>query len=252
MPRYSATINVMIKAVESAAKHLIRDFGEVEHLQVSRKGPGDFVSAADKRSEQILHDELLKARPDFGFLMEESGEVKGRDPSKRWIIDPLDGTNNFLHAIPHWCITVALEDNGEITHGITYDPIRDDLFWAEKGMGAFKRHQRLRVAGKKTLSKDLLVSSSSHDPKTFEKIAKVAVPRFLGATALDMAYVAAGSFDAVYSDNYSAWDVAAGSLLIKEAGGFVSTLNNTKDFLDSRNIVAANPDIHALMLKALS
>lgn len=258
MARYSPNMNVMMKAVEKASKHLVRDFGEVENLQISMKGPGDFVSAADKRSEQILQEELSYARPDFGFLMEEGGEIKGKDPSKRWIIDPLDGTANFINAIPHWCITMALEEEGQITAALTYDPLRDELFWAEKGIGAFMRHQRLRVSGKKEPKtamigvNDYLLNKSPEDywqkmdtiNHTFGKV------KNFGSMGLDLAYVAAGRFDGHWAPaGHSAWDCAAGILLIRESGGYISDFANGADVLNSKEFIAGNPHIHEELRK---
>ena len=247
MARYSPNMNVMMKAVEKASRHLLRDFGEVENLQISMKGPGDFVSAADKRSEEVLHEELSKARPDYGFLMEESGEIKGKDSSKRFIIDPLDGTSNFINAIPHWCITVALEEDNEITAALTYDPIRDEMFWAERGIGAFMKHQRLRVSGKK---KDFFLALSSWDSNMFSRFDKVGDYRMFGATALDLAYIAAGRYDGTYSGCYSPWDVAAGKLLIQEAGGFITQPDKNLEINGSKELIAGNQPCYDALMKA--
>ncbi|MCS5597288.1 MAG: inositol monophosphatase [Alphaproteobacteria bacterium] len=233
----SPNLNVMIRAVEKAGRSLIRDFGEVENLQVSVKGPADFVSAADKRSEEILHEELSKARPDFSFLMEESGEVKGTDEEHRFIIDPLDGTFNFLHGIPHWCISVALEKGDEIIAAVVYNPVTDELFTAEKGGGAFLRHRRLRVSNRRKPNEMLIACGhpgrhKDHFDAFYAEMRMVSSTfpaiRRLGAAALDMAYVAAGRADAFWERFINPWDIAAGYLIVKEAGGF------TKDYMDNK------------------
>lgn len=236
----SPNMNIMMKAVEKAGRSLVRDFGEVENLQVSLKGPADFVSAADKRSEEILHEELSRARPDFSFLMEESGEIKGSDGEHRFIIDPLDGTFNFLHGLPHWCISVALEKGDEIVAALVYNPVSDELFSAEKGGGAFLRHRRLRVSARRDPNEMLFLCGhpgrkKDHFDEFYSEMRLVTstypAVRRLGAAALDMAYVAAGRADAFWERFINPWDIAAGSLIIKEAGGFV------KDYMDNK----ANP-----------
>jgi len=260
MARFSPHMTVMQRAIEAAAKSLIRDFGEVEQLQVSLKGPGDFVSAADKRSEKILFEELQKARPDFGFLMEEGGEVpaKGRDSGRRWIIDPLDGTDNFLHGVPQWCISLALEEDGEVTHGIVYDPIKDEKFYAEKGNGAFVNSKRLRVSGRSEMP--LCMIGCGHPDRFFKNMnpyAKLfhavhrtgASQRRMGAAALDLAYIAAGRFDGFYEHSLSPWDIAAGSLIIKEAGGTITTFSGKGDPVYEGSVLAGNFDIHGELLK---
>jgi len=236
----SPTLNVMMRAVEKAGRSLIRDFGEVENLQVSVKGPADFVSAADKRSEQILHEELTKARPDYSFLMEESGEVKGSDGEHRFIIDPLDGTFNFLHGIPHWCISVALEKGDEIVAAVILDPVKDEMFSADKGTGAFLRHRRLRVSGRREPNEMVMFCGhpgrqKQHFDSFYAEMRMVSSVypgiRRMGAAALDMAYVAAGRADAFWERFIHPWDIAAASLIVKEAGGFI------KDYTDHK----ANP-----------
>lgn len=242
-----------MRASEKAARSLIRDFNEVEHLQVSRKGPGDFVSAADKRSEEIIFEELKKGRPDYSFLMEESGKVEGKDTDYRWIIDPLDGTTNFLHGIPHWCISIGLEHKGEIIAGLVHDPVKDEMFHAEKSKGAFMRRRRLRASGRNTSEASLVLTGAPRRAK--EKAEKFmseykAVQdagfsmRRLGAAALDLAYVAAGRCEAFWERDLSAWDVAAGIIIVKEAGGFISDIDDIrKNPVDTGNILAANENM---------
>lgn len=254
MARRSPLINVMVSAVMKASRGLRRDFGEVEQLQVSRKGPADFVSMADKRTEKMLFDELHHARPDFGFLMEEGGEVKGAREDARFIIDPLDGTTNFLHGIPHFAISVALEERGEITAGVVYAPITDELYWAEKGQGAYVNDTRLRVSGRGKLEESILATGipfkgrDGHEKflAEMQEIApEVAGIRRFGAASLDLAYVAAGRFDGFWEAGLSQWDVAAGILLVREAGGYVSDYAGRQDVLKSDSIVAANDRLHA-------
>ena len=247
----SPTMNVMLRAVEKASKSLVRDFGEVEQLQVSTKGPGDFVSAADHRAEKILFEELKKSRPDFGFLMEEQGEVKGADNEYRWIIDPLDGTSNFLHGLPHWAISLALEKNGEVVAGIVYDPIKDELFRAEKGNGAFMRNKRLRVSGRRDLNISIIagggpnLSRKTTHREVFMKqlhsvLENTAGFRRNGAASLDLAYVAAGRFEGYWEDALNPWDVAAGALIVKEAGGFIGTVRGSGNPVYDGDILATN------------
>ncbi len=242
-------MNVMVEAAEKAGRALVRDFGEVENLQVSRKGPGDFVSNADHKSEKIILAVLQKARPSYALLMEESGEIKGADAEYRWIVDPLDGTTNFLHGIPHWCVTIALEKSGEVIAGVTYDPIKDELFTAEKGTGAFVNNRRIRVANRTGLE-DALIADDVLHPKDAIAI-PAATSRMLGSAALNLAYVAAGRFDGYCGRGPKAWDFAAGSLMVREAGGDVSDHDGGKDFMTKRNIVAGNPAVQGALLKAI-
>lgn len=257
MPR-SALMEVMTKAVMKSARGLRRDFGEVAHLQVSKKGTADFVSTADTNAEKVLYQELSHARPKFGFLMEESGEVAGEDPAYRWVIDPLDGTNNFLHAVPYFCISLALEKtspNGdrEIVAGVIYDLTRDEMFTAEKASGAFLNDRRIRVSARKELE-DTLVSTIAPRPTRpdyarakamFTSASEqVGAVRSAGATALDLAYVAAGRYDGYWGINQKLWDISAGLLLVKEAGGTVSTISGGKDFLETGSVLATNGQIH--------
>ena len=246
--RRSAYLNVMVDAAEKAGRALTRDFGEVEQLQVSKKGPGDFVSAADHKSEKILKEELLKARPTYGFLLEEAGEIKGEDPSYRWIIDPLDGTTNFLHGLPHWCISIALEKDKEIVAAVIHDPIMNELFHAEKGGGAFSNSKRLRVAGRPSLADGLIAVGDwfYHAGVTLPSGCGV---RRTGSACLDLAYVAAGRLDAYREEGLSPWDKAAGSLLVKEAGGYISEIDGGKNFVYGRGVLAANPALHTDLLQ---
>lgn len=249
MPILSPLLTIMTRAAEKAAKSLLRDFGEVEQLQVSIKGPGDFVSAADRRAEQIIHSELAKARPGFSFLMEESGAVGPKDAEARWIIDPLDGTNNFLHGLPHWAISIALEKDGEIIAGVVHDPVKNEMFYAEKGSGAFMSDRRIRVSGRRDLSMAMIGHwYPIHDrlpDKEFNETSnrirqKVAGLRANGASALDMAYVSAGRFDAYFQQNLKIWDIAAGVILVKEAGGKVVGYGAGDDPLTAGGILASN------------
>lgn len=262
MAASSPNLNVMIRAAEKAARSLLRDFGEVEQLQVSQKGPGDFVTAADKRSEKILFEELQKARPDFSFHMEESGKFEGKDTESVFIIDPLDGTTNFLHGIPHWAISIGLEEKGVITAGVVYDPVKDEMFTAEKGQGAFvQRRKRLRVSGR---SDPLLSAVATGAPRrsetsrsTFKKEyeavrdMQVTLRRF-GAAALDLAYVAAGRYEGFWERSLAPWDVAAGYLIVKESGGFICDLDDDKnDPVKTGNVLAANEGLFQPMKKVL-
>lgn len=246
-------INVMTRAVFKAAKGLVRDFGEVEYLQVSKKGPADFVTAADIKAEKVLHEELEKARPNCSFLMEESGHIKGEDETYTWIVDPLDGTMNFLHGLPHFCITIALQKHDEIVAAVTYDPLRDEMFWAEKGGGAYMNDRRIRVAGRIDFSESLISVGLHHTPKPGERRIGdfVGGIRYTGSAALDLAYVASGRFDGFCSDRLKAWDMAAGVLIVREAGGIVSDLKGGQTMLDSGTIVAGNLAIHESLIKVV-
>ncbi len=262
MAATSPMMNVMIRAAEKAARSLVRDFGEVEQLQVSQKGPGDFVSAADRRAEQLIKEELQKAHASYGFLMEESGKTEGSTPGFRWIVDPLDGTSNFLHGLPHWCISIALEAKGEITHGLIYDPIKDEMFTAEKGQGAFfARRKRLRVSGRRDLMQATIaagaprraVESQAQFVREYGAVLKhcPGVRRF-GAAALDLAYVAAGRYEAFWERDLKLWDIAAGYLIVKEAGGFICDPDSHKDSpLQTGSILAANEHLFNDMKKIL-
>ncbi len=259
MPVRSALINVMVKAAEKAAKGLVRDFGEVEHLQVSRKGPGDFVSNADLKAQKILREELSKARPDFGFLMEEADEAPDTSgKAERFIVDPLDGTTNFLHGFGHWAISIAAERAGELIAGVVYDPIRDECFWAEKGVGAYVNNRRLRVSGRTDLSECLIATGAPfkgvmHRNPFFTRQLEAVMPqvagiRRCGAAALDMAYVAAGRFDAYWETGVKMWDIAAGLVLVKEAGGFIAPITLGQDPLTTGSLIATNAGISNVLV----
>ena len=239
----SANLNIMIKAAEKASKSIIRDFGEVEKLQVSKKGPNDFVTKTDKHVEKILIEELSKTKKNFSFLAEESGSIKNKDKENIWIIDPIDGTTNFLHGIPHFAICIAHQSKGEILSGLIFDPIKDEMFFAEKDKGAFLNNQRLRVSKKNSL--DDCLFSSNHEGVKFSDINM----RYSGCAALDLAYVAAGRLDGFFHNNINLWDVAAGEILVKEAGGIVNDIH--KFNINTINIRASSDAINAEMLKKL-
>ena len=266
MVSHSGLITVMQRAARKAAPRLRRDFGEVEQLQVSQKGPGDFVSIADKRSEQTIVEELRNARPDWGMILEEGGVIEG-DPSKpRWIVDPLDGTTNFLHGVPHFSISIAVEDKKpdgtpEITQGLVYQPVTDESFWAEKGQGAWLQDRRLRVSARKDLADSLIATGipfQGHgDQPQYERIAHAVMPevagiRRFGAAALDLAWVAAGRYDGFWEAGLAPWDVAAGILLVREAGGFVGDFRGGERMLDRAEIVAGNDRIHNKLTKLVA
>jgi myo-inositol-1(or 4)-monophosphatase len=259
--RRSANIEVMVRAVMKAARGLARDFGEVEQLQVSRKGPGDFVSNADRRAEQTLKDELARARPEFGYLMEETGEKLGSQPQNRWLVDPLDGTTNFLHGLPHWAISVALEQFGEITAAVIFDPIRNELFWADKGSGAYLNDRRLRVSARTSLGEALVgcglpVQDWQGREKGFTAqmnamANEVAGLRRLGTASLDLAWVAAGRQDAFWEYGLKPWDIAAGILIVREAGGRVGKLEGDEDLLAPGTLVVANGALYPRVIEVL-
>ncbi|MGC6471916.1 MAG: inositol monophosphatase family protein [Parvibaculales bacterium] len=257
----SATLNVIMSAIDKAARGLRRDFGEIENLQVSRKGPGDFVTNADLRAEAILKEELMQARPGYGLLMEESGLTEGGDKSHRWIVDPLDGTTNFLHGIPHFAISVALEREGKLVAGVVYNPATDDLFYAEHGQGAYMNNKRIRVSGRDSMADSVFACGIPHGQRqgrpAFVKeidtlLPKVSGLRRMGAASLDLAYVAAGRMDGFWERGLQAWDMAAGIVLVKEAGGRVSDINDKQDMLETGGIIAANETLHAKLYKELS
>jgi myo-inositol-1(or 4)-monophosphatase len=256
----SALLNVMIKAAQKAGRTLKRDFGEVEHLQVSLKGPANFVSAADHRAEEILFAELSAARPGYGFVGEEGGRRGGSDQTHTWIVDPLDGTSNFLHGIPHFAISIALERDGMIVAGLVYNPINDELFTSERGKGAFLNNQRLRVAARKRLGDAVVACGLPHLgpgdlPLGNRELAgvqpKVAGLRRFGAAALDLAWVAAGRFDAYWERALSPWDIAAGLILVREAGGFVTDLYGGDTPWINGDVIAGNEAMHRELLALL-
>jgi len=248
MPQPSATLNVMIGAARKAARALARDFGEVENLQVSRKGPSDFVSSADLKAEKTLFEELSKARPGYGFVMEERGTVEGTDKTNRWLVDPLDGTTNFLHGIPHFAISIGLEREGVLVAGVVYNVVRDELFWAEKGAGAYLNDRRLRVAARNDMRESLFATGTPFHGKPGHEIALKEIERVIaksagirrwGAAALDLAYVAAGRYDGYWERGLNVWDVAAGAVIVREAGGVVTEIDGD-DFMKTGAILASN------------
>ena len=242
MQSISPHLNIMIKASEKASKVLIRDFGEVEKLQVSNKGPYDFVTNADLKAEKIIIEELKRAKPNYSILSEEKGLENNKD-RKTWIIDPIDGTINFLHGIPHFAISIALKDEKEIIAGLIYDPIKDEMFYAEKNNGAFFNNQRIRVSKKNNMSECLFVTGGKIDTNYDFLFRKS------GSAALDLAYVAAGRYDGYFQKKLNLWDIAAGIIILKEAGGLINEvdISNTKDI----NIIASNSDINALFREKL-
>ena len=236
MNSISANLNIMIKACEKASKILIRDFGEIEKLQVSKKGPSDFVTNADLKVEKIIIEELEKARPNFSYISEEKGVKKNKDVNNTWIIDPIDGTVNFLHGIPHFAISIALKSNNEIISGLIYDPIKDEMFFAEKNNGAFLNNQRVRVSNKNNINDCLFAFGGKLKNKPD-------IPnRKSGCAALDMAYVATGRYDGYFQKNLNLWDIASGIVLIKEAGGIINELNLDK--LNNLKVIVSNPNIN--------
>ena len=249
----SPQINLITKACLKASRYLIRDFGEIENLQVSSKGPGDFVSSADKRTEKILIDELLKAHPEYGIISEETGTINKSNLKNRWIIDPIDGTMNFLNGVPQFAISVGYEENGEIKCGVIFNPVLNEMFFAEKGNGAYLNNSRIRVSNKKKIKDALLVTGG---PKGASKIKEkifseyinisknVSNVRKFGSAALDMAYVACGRFDGYWQREINYWDIAAGIIIIKEAGGFVEYFEESSKHPLKKNILASNSNIH--------
>jgi myo-inositol-1(or 4)-monophosphatase len=257
----SALMNVMIAAVRKAGRGLTRDFGEVEQLQVSVKGPGNFVTAADHRAEDVLFRELSKARPGYGFLMEERGAIAGPDKTHRWIVDPLDGTTNFLHGIPVFAISIALEREGEIVCGLVYNPILDELYTAERGQGAFVNNRRLRVANRKTLADSLISTGIPHRGRAGHERFLSECKALMGATsglrrtgsaAIDLAWVAAGRFDGFLERDLKPWDMAGGMILVREAGGYVSDVAGAQRMFEEGSVVAGNQAIHKALLQTLT
>ncbi|VDC33312.1 inositol monophosphatase family protein [Pseudogemmobacter humi] len=257
----SANLNLMIKAARKAARSLIKDFREVENLQVSAKGPGDFVTKADQEAERIIKEDLLGARPTYGWLGEETGARAGEDPTRRWIVDPLDGTTNFLHGIPHWSVSIALEHKGEIVSAVVYDAPKDEMFYAEKGAGCWLNdNRRLRVSGRRHLHESLFCTGVPFGaqktlPATLKDLSLMmpgsAGMRRSGSAALDLAWVAAGRYEGFWQRELKAWDMAAGMLLIKEAGGMVEGIREGQDPLESGSILAANDQIFGQLTKMM-
>ncbi|CAD0183736.1 Inositol-1-monophosphatase [Ruegeria sp. THAF57] len=256
----SANLNIMIKAARKAGRSLVKDFREVENLQVSMKGAGDFVSKADIAAEAILKEELLGARPTYGWLAEEGGEIAGEDPTRRWIVDPLDGTTNFLHGLPHWAISIALEHKGKIVAGVIYDPAKDEMFFAEKGEGAWMNDTRIRVSSRHRMiesifSTGLPFGGRSDLPATLQDLARLmptcAGVRRWGSAALDLAYVAAGRYEGFWERRLHAWDVAAGIIIVKEAGGFVQALNPEGSVLEDGEVICSNEPIFDQFAKVI-
>ena len=244
MNSISANLNIMIKAAEKASKILIRDFGEIEKLQVSKKGPSDFVTNADLKSEKIIIEELKKARPQYSFISEENGIENNKDEKNTWIIDPIDGTVNFLHGIPHFAISIALKSNGEIVSGLIFDPIKDEIFFAEKDNGAYFNNHRVRVSKKNNINECLFVTGGkikTEPDLTYRKS---------GCAALDMAYVASGRYDGYFQDNLNLWDIAAGIVIVKEAGGIINEIDLSVN--KKIKIIASSADINSKFLKKLS
>ena len=257
----SATMNVMVNAAMKAGRALVRDFGEVQNLQVSLKGPGDYVSQADRKAEDILFSELSKARPGYAFLMEERGGIAGDDDQHRWIVDPLDGTTNFLHGIPMFAVSVALERQGQLTAGVIYNPIMDELYTAERGRGAFLNDRRIRVAARRRLSDAVITTGiphlgRGHHGEALRELRNVmsecAGVRRFGAASMDLAWVASGRCDGYWEKSLSPWDIAAGIVIIREAGGIVSDASGEQDMLDTGMIVAGNEAIHGELLQTLA
>jgi myo-inositol-1(or 4)-monophosphatase len=257
----SANLNIMMKAARKAGRSLVKDFREVENLQVSSKGAGDFVSRADIASEKILKDELMGARPNYGWLAEESAPEEGKDPTRRWIVDPLDGTTNFLHGLPHWAVSIALEFKGEIVSGVVYDPAKDEMFYAEKGQGAWLNDsQRLRVSGRRVMIESIFATGLPFGgrrelPDILKDLGRLlpatAGVRRWGAAALDLAYVAAGRYEGYWERTVNPWDVAAGMLLVREAGGLVESVVPGESPLTSGTVLAANEPVFDTFAKVI-
>jgi len=256
----SALMNVMIGAARKAGRSLARDFGEVAQLQVSVKGPANFVTAADRKAEEIVYRELARARQGYGFLMEEGGEIAGDDKTHRWIVDPLDGTTNFLHSIPLFSISIALEREGELVAGLIYNPVSDELCTAEKGKGAFLNDKRLRVAARKTLHDSVLTTGipnrgrGGHERfarETGSLMREIAGLRATGAASIDLAWTAGGRVDGYWEHDLQPWDIAAGIVILREAGGIATDGDGGEDMLGKGSIIAGNPTIHKLLLASL-
>ncbi|MBV1927025.1 MAG: inositol monophosphatase [Rhodobacteraceae bacterium] len=256
----SANLNIMIKAARAAGRSLVKDFREVENLQVSMKGAGDFVSKADIAAEEILKEELLAARPTYGWLAEEGGAIEGVDPTRRWIVDPLDGTTNFLHGLPHWAVSIALEHKGQIVAGVVFDAAKDEMFYAEKGTGAWMNDSRLRVSGRHRMIESIFATGlpfagRSDLPETLQDLARLlpvsAGVRRWGAAALDMCYVAAGRYDGFWERNLQQWDLAAGVVIAREAGGFVEAIDAGRDVVLDGQVICSNERIFDSFAKVI-
>ncbi|MEZ7812575.1 MAG: myo-inositol-1(or 4)-monophosphatase [Paracoccaceae bacterium] len=256
----SANLNLMIKTARKAGRSLVKDFREVENLQVSSKGPSDFVSRADREAERLIKADLIEARPTYGWLGEETGAEKGSDPTRRWIVDPLDGTTNFLHGLPHWAVSIALEHKGEIVAGVVFDAAKDEMFFAEKGAGAWRNESRLRVSGRNKMIEAVFATGVPYGsavllPATLQDLACL-VPicagvRRWGAAALDLVYVAAGRYDGYWERHINAWDIAAGLLIVREAGGMVGAIDPRQNPLTDGSILCANDALFASFSKTI-
>ena len=260
MHNNTANLNIMIKAARKASRSLIRDFNEIEKLQVVSKKAGDFVSKADLRAEKIIKEELLSARPNYGWCAEESDEIQGEDPTRRWLVDPLDGTTNFLHGIPHWAISIALEHKQEIVVGIIYDPIKDELFSAQKGGGSWLNEQRLRVSNRTTFQEMLFATGIPFGESDYLESSLTSIGNLMpgcagirrnGAASLDLAYVAAGRFDGFWERRLNVWDLAAGLIILREAGGLASPIDESLDILGDGQIICSNEPLYETFLAAV-
>lgn len=254
----SANLNIMIKAARRAGRGLVKDFREVENLQVSTKGAGDFVSRADTQSEKTLKEDLMGARPTYGWLAEEGGEEEGQDPTRRWIVDPLDGTTNFLHGLPHWAVSIALEHKGQIVAGVVFDPAKDEMFFAEKGAGAWMNESRLRVSGRNKMIESIFATGLPFAgrpdlPDTLRELGRIlpgcAGVRRWGSAALDMAYVAAGRYDGFWERRLNSWDLAAGLIIAREAGGLAEPIEASGNIVEDGTIICANEALFSPLAK---
>lgn len=260
MQQGSANLNIMIKAARKAGRSLVKDFREVENLQVSMKGAGDFVSRADIAAEAIIKEELMEARPNYGWLGEEGGGEEGSDPTRRWIVDPLDGTTNFLHGLPHWAVSIGLEHKGEVVAGVIFDAAKDELFYAEKGFGAFMNDTRLRVSARGSMIESIFATGVPFGgrrdlPETLQDLARLmpacAGVRRWGSAALDLAYVAAGRYEGYWERNLNAWDIAAGLIIVREAGGLIGPIDLDANMVDDGEVIAANEAIFEKFAKVV-
>ena len=256
----SANLNVMMKTARKAGRALLKDFTEVEQLQVSTKGPGDFVSRADKQAEATIREDLMAARPSYGFLGEEGKEIDGEDPTRRWIVDPLDGTTNFLHGLPHWAVSIALEHKGQIVAGVIYDPVKDEMFWAEKGGGAWLNESRIRASARHRLIESIFATGlpfagRADLPETLQDLARLlpatAGVRRFGAASLDLAYVAAGRYEGFWERKLHSWDMAAGLIIAREAGCMVEPINPAGNILEDGEVIIANEPIFETFAKVI-